>query len=248
MSAHSGVPGWPWFAINFWPLHYGLQRTSLLSKGWVRVPTCILFHFFPPFIPALSLILFVSWAPGRSTSYFQLPTIGGTISKSYLLVAKGYVYSYNTGCEPLKCIIQLSFGIWKSLFLPLFVINKTSEMSYESIRHRHSYLLFAGHFTAVAGNVLPPPSFVWLQFHLFFFFFFFIKTLQWCLTFDLTANCYISKVWVQDVDMITWEHTAVTNMIRNWRLSIQSRSSISRHFMGKVSLRKTQPQISEAKV
>lgn len=143
MSAHSGVPGWPWFAINFWPLHYGLQRTSLLSKGWVRVPTCILFHFFPPFIPALPLILLVSWAPGRSTSYFQLPTIGGTISKSYLLVVKGYVYSYNTGCEPLKCIIQLSFGIWKSLFLPLFVINKTSEMSYKSIRHRHSqYVIF----------------------------------------------------------------------------------------------------------
>lgn len=65
------------------------------------------------------------------------------------------------------------------------------------------------------------------------------------MTSDLTSNCYISKVWAQDVDVVTpWEHAAVTNMISNYHLPIQS-SSNPRHLMGKVSLRKTQPQISE---
>lgn len=188
MSAHSGVPGWPWFAINFWPLHYGLQRTSLLPKGWVRVPTCILFHFFPAFIPALPLILLVSWAPGKSTSYLQLPTGGGTISKSYLLVVKDYMYSYNRGCESLKCIIQLSFGIWKSFFLSLFLINKASEMSYESISHVHSYLLFVGHFTAVTGDVLTPPSLLSdCNFTTFFFHFYFHKKPS--VMFDIWSDC-----------------------------------------------------------
>lgn len=31
-------------------------------------------------------------------------------------------------------------------------------MIYGLISHKHSFLLFAGHFTAVAGNALTPPS------------------------------------------------------------------------------------------
>lgn len=60
MSPHSGIPGWPFFSINFRPLCYGIQRTSLLPKGWVRAPTCILFPSFPSFFPALPLIALVS--------------------------------------------------------------------------------------------------------------------------------------------------------------------------------------------
>lgn len=143
-----------------------------------------------------------------------------------------YMSSYSTGCEPLTCIIHLSLGTRNSFLLSLYPINKTSEMSCELIPQEHSFLSFTGHFTAIAGNALTPPSLLSDC-----NFTFFIKPLQCCLTLDLTTNCHISKVWVQDVT--PWEHAAVTNMISNWCLPIQSGSSNSRHFMGKAGLRKT---------
>lgn len=127
------------------------------------------------------------------------------------------MHSLSAGCEPSKCIVFLSWGTRNSSFLSLHSTNKTSEMSYEQISHKHSFLLFANCFTAIAGNLLTPPSLL----SDCNFTFFFIKTPQCYLTFDLTASCYISKDRVQDVDMvIPCEHAAVTNMISNRRLSI----------------------------
>lgn len=150
--------------------------------------------------------------------------------------------SYSTGHERLKCIVHLSLGTRNSFFLSLYPINKTSEKSYELISQAQLSLICRSFHCCCRQCINTSLCLIAISL-------FFIKTLQWFLTFDLTANCYISKAWVQDVDMVTpWEHVAVTNTISNWHLPIQSRSSNSRHFMGKVNLRKTRPQISETRV
>lgn len=39
-----------------------------------------------------------------------------------------------------------------------FYTLQALEMIYELLSHKHSFVLFAGHFTAVAGNALTPSS------------------------------------------------------------------------------------------